>query len=131
VERRLTIRCHHCGRPIATRDELRVAGRLLRPFHAACHAEHSAAARWYRRPGWALNRWTSFLRFDALLLALLAIGHLLVRPIPAAGWKGIGGLLLLANAWLLLARAVSYWSLERHLPRATPFVDGRSRSSRG
>ena len=108
--------CHHCGTPLATRADLRVAGRGLLPFHARCYDAYAAAQPWYRRPGWPLNRWRSLVLFNALLLALVLALHLLVTPVPPSRRAGLLGILALANGWLLLARLVSWRTVERHLP---------------
>ena len=107
------IACHHCGAPIRSRDALAVAGHALRPLHAGCYDAFAAARPWYRKPSWPVNRWRSLLAFNALLLAL----HLAGASVAPERRAGLAAILLTANAWLLLARALSYWSLERHLPR--------------
>lgn len=112
----VTIACRECGAPIGSRDELAVAGHGLRPFHERCYTHHAARQPWYRKPSWPLNRWGSLLRFNGLLVTLVLGLHLTIAPLPEDGWVGLGSILLIANAWLLLARLVSYVRMERHLP---------------
>ncbi|MBE9159981.1 hypothetical protein IQ265_24610 [Nodosilinea sp. LEGE 06152] len=114
------IMCQHCGRPILSRQTLAVVGRGLHSIHRGCYAAYAARQPWYRKPGWPVNRWRSLLAFNALLLAGVLLLHLLVRPMAGAEWLGLWPLLLAINGWLLVARLVSYWSLERHLPRQAP-----------
>lgn len=114
----MRIACRECGAAIASRECLAVAGRTLQPMHGDCLRAYAARQPWYRRPGWPVNRWGSLLRFDAVLLAAVLLLHLLDAPALAARWPVVVGLLLAANAWLLLARGVSWLSIERHLPRA-------------
>lgn len=111
------IACHHCGAPIRSRDALAVAGHALRPLHAGCYGAFAAARPWYRKPGWPVNRWRSLLPFNALLLGLVLALHLAGAPVPPERRAGLAAILLAANAWLLAARAVSFVSIERHLPR--------------
>ena len=121
----LQVRCRHCGTNLERRGELRVGGRGLLSFHARCDDSYAAVQPWYRKPGWPLNRWRSFLPFNTLLLALAVSVHVLVGPVPPQRWAGVAGLLALANGWLLLARWVSYHTLERHLPRDAPVASTR------
>jgi len=51
--------------------------------------------------------------FMAIIAPLLAIGEHVVMD----NWKGIAGAVLIANGWLMAGRAVSYFSIERHLPK--------------
>ena len=118
------VRCAQCGTVVPTRAELRVGGHGLRPFHVACYGAHAAERPWYRHPGWPINRWRSFVPFNALLLALIGVVHAFVEPVPAPRLAGALGLVLLANAWLLVGRLVSYRAYERHLPAG----DGAARA---
>ncbi|HYD55173.1 MAG TPA: hypothetical protein VEA99_21230 [Gemmatimonadaceae bacterium] len=118
-----SIRCHHCGTLIASRAALRVGGRALLPLHATCYGAYAAAQPWYRHPGWPLNRWRSFVPFNALLLGPIVAVHLLVVPVPPRRWAGLAAILALANGWLLVGRLVSYRSLERYLPAHEPRLD--------
>lgn len=113
----MPLACHHCGQPIRSRETLAVAGRLLLPLHTTCYRDHARQQPWYRRPGLPINRWRSFFVFNGGLLAFALLLHLLVQPVPAERLPGLAGLLLAPALWLLLARLVSYLSLERHLPR--------------
>jgi hypothetical protein len=85
-------------------------------MHTGCYAAYAADQPWYRKPGWPVNRWTSLVSFNALLLALVLGVHWFVKPIPEPRWPGLALLLLIVNAWQLLARLISYVSLERQLP---------------
>ncbi|WP_035984680.1 hypothetical protein [Leptolyngbya sp. KIOST-1] len=114
------ILCSHCGRAIRSRQSLAVVGRSLQPLHRSCYAAYAARQPWYRHPGWPVNHWRSLLAFNALLLVGVILLHLLVRPMPLSQWLGLKPLLLVVNGWLLAARGVSYWSLERHLPPREP-----------
>ena len=116
LETRSSIVCVHCGAPIVSRDTLAVAGHGLRPMHADCYAPHAAEQPWYRKPGWPVNRWSSLLWFNALLLGIVSVLHFLVEPIPEPRLAGVGILLLIANSWQLIARLISYVRVERHLP---------------
>jgi hypothetical protein len=111
-----TVTCVECGSPIASRESLAVAGHGLRPFHAACLPAHAARQPWYRKPSWPINRWGSLLRFNGVLIALVLGLHFTIAPLPTDAWPGLGSILLIANGWMLLARTVSWFSLERHLP---------------
>ena len=114
----MTVTCHHCGAPIRSRAALAVGGRTLQPMHVRCFAEYASRQPWHRRPGWPANRWTSFVRFNAVLLLVLLL-LVLVDPVALrARWPTVALLLLAANAWLALARCVSWFSIERHLPEA-------------
>jgi hypothetical protein len=108
--------CKHCGTPIHSRQTLAVVGRGLQPLHKRCYKAYAAQQPWYSKPGWPVNRVRSHLYFNALLLLGIVLLHWLVKPIPASQWSGLGWLLLVINGWLLVARLVSYLSLERHLP---------------
>lgn len=110
--------CHHCGQRIATREALSVVGRTLQPLHTRCYAAFAAAQPWHRRPGWPVNRWMSLAWFNLLLLGGVYVLHRL-HPVPPERWRGLVLLLVLPNAWLLVARLLSYLGLERHLPRAS------------
>ena len=110
------ITCHECGIAIASRESLAVAGHGLRPFHSACLPAHAARQPWYRKPSWPINRWGSLLRFNGVLIALVLGLHFTIAPLPTDAWPGIGSILLIANGWMLLARTVSWFGLERHLP---------------
>jgi hypothetical protein len=109
--------CKYCGRSIRSRQTLAVVGRTLEPLHTSCYAAYAAQQPWYRRPGWPVNRWRSLLAFNALLLLGIFLLHLFVRPLAGPMGLGLRPLLVVINAWLLLARLISYWSIERHLPR--------------
>lgn len=119
------IACRQCGGPIASRAALAVAGQGMLPVHAGCYAAFAAARPWYRKPGWPVNRWRSLLPFNALLVGLVVVLHLVAGPIPGERWPGLGLILLVVNGWLVLARLVSYLSLERHLPAHAPAGVGR------
>ncbi|MFQ4137286.1 hypothetical protein PGN35_013295 [Nodosilinea sp. PGN35] len=114
------IRCKHCGQSIRSRQTLAVVGRTLEPLHNACYSAYAAQQPWYRKPGWPVNRWRSLLAFNALLLLGVLLLHLLVRPLSESTALGLRPLLLVINGWLLLARLISYWSIERHLPSRQP-----------
>lgn len=118
------ILCKHCGQPILSRQTLAVVGRALQPLHGRCYAAYATQQPWYRKPGWPVNRWRSLLAFNALLLVGVLMLHLLVRPMSMSEWLGLRPLLLVINGWLLVARLVSYWSLERHLPQQKPVPRG-------
>lgn len=108
--------CQHCGRRIATREALSVVGRTLQPLHVGCYGGFAAAQPWYRKPGWPVNRWTSLLWFNLLLLGAVFVLTRL-QPVAPERWRGLILLLVIPNVWLLAARLVSYRTLERHLPR--------------
>ncbi|MBD0268635.1 MAG: hypothetical protein ICV77_10120 [Cyanobacteria bacterium Co-bin8] len=114
------ISCKYCGAPIRSRATLAVVGRGLQPLHTRCYPAYAAQQPWYRKPGWPVNRWRSLLPFNALLLSLVLALHFTVAPVAPSQWLGLGQLLLVVNAWLLVARLISYWSLERHLPPREP-----------
>lgn len=110
------VTCRHCGRPVLSRRDLRVLGRVLAPVHAGCEAAFNAALPWYRRE-WALNRWSPFLAFNAGMLLLVAV---LGAARPGVPLRGAFAVLAVANAWLLVGRVVAYASIERRLPAAPP-----------
>lgn len=110
------VRCRHCGEVIGDRRNLFVVGRGLHPLHRQCAMAYAAQFPWYRKPGWPINRWWSFLLFNGLLLALAGVVHLTILPLVAAQWISFGKLLLLSNAGLIAARLTSYFNLERHVP---------------
>jgi hypothetical protein len=114
------ITCHHCGAPIVSRSTLAVGGRTLRPFHPTCFEPYSAQQPWHRKPGWLVNRWRSLIQFNMLLLAVVLVIHVVADPLPQAQRFNVAALIVLVNAWLLLARLVSYLSTERHLPVVAP-----------
>ncbi|MBE9109849.1 hypothetical protein IQ273_10545 [Nodosilinea sp. LEGE 07298] len=118
------ILCKHCSQPILSRQALAVVGRTLQPLHVRCYAAYAARQPWHQKPGWPINRWRSLLAFNALLLAGVILLHLLVSPLSVSEWLGLRPLLLAINGWLLVARLVSYWSLERHLPQQEPTPRG-------
>ena len=111
-----TVTCYQCGNTIASRESLAVAGYGLLPFHAPCLPVYSARQPWYRKPSWPINRWGSLVRFNGLLIALVLGLHFTIAPLPDDAWPGLGSILLIANGWMLLARTVSWFSLERRLP---------------
>ena len=86
-------------------------------MHLRCYPVYASSQPWYRKPGWPTNRWRSLLMFNTVFMAiiapLLAIGEHVVMD----NWKGIAGAVLIANGWLMAGRAVSYFSIERHLPK--------------
>lgn len=114
------ILCKYCGQSIRSRQTLAVVGRTLEPLHTSCYAAYAAQQPWYRKPGWPVNRWRSLLAFNALLLLGILLLHLLVKPLTGSVGLGLRPLLVVINAWLLLARLISYWSIERHLPLQQP-----------
>ena len=93
---------------------------MLVPLHAGCYSRYAAAQPWYRRPGWPVNRWSSLLWFNLLLLGLVLPLHWFVAPIAPGRLAGFAVLLAFIVGWQLLARLVSYVSLERHLPAQAP-----------
>ncbi len=111
-----TIRCRHCGEPIVSREEMLVVGQTLAPIHVGCRAEFDAGRPWYLRPSWPVNRWSSVLRFNGILLALILGLHFTIAPLPDDAWGGLAVILALANGSHLLARLVSYFGIERHVP---------------
>ena len=108
--------CRHCGAAITSRSTLRVAGKMLRPFHTECYGEYSALQPWYRKLGWPVNRWSSVLWFNLLLTGTAFVLHATVAPVPQSRLPGLLLLLLVINAWLLLARVISYLTIECRLP---------------
>ncbi|WOD38932.1 hypothetical protein [Nodosilinea sp. E11] len=110
------ITCKHCGKPILSRQTLAVVGRSLQPIHRHCYAAYAAQQPWYRQPGWPVNRWRSLLAFNAIVLLGVLLLHLFIRPLSISAGLGLRPLLLAINGWLLVARLISYCSLERHLP---------------
>ncbi len=111
-----SVLCTHCQGPIPSRAELVVAGHGLRPFHAACYPMHSATQPWYRKPSWPVNRWRSLIPFNLLILGIIAVVHFAITPVPEGRVSGLVLIVAIANVWLLLAKLVSYVSIERHLP---------------
>ncbi|MBD1914736.1 MULTISPECIES: hypothetical protein [Cyanophyceae] len=112
--------CKHCGRSIHSRQTLAVVGRTLEPLHTSCYAAYAAQQPWYRKPGRPVNYWRSLLAFNALLMLGILLLHLLVKPLTVSVGLGLRPLLVVINAWLLVARLISYWSIERHLPSSQP-----------
>lgn len=110
------ITCHQCHQPITSRETLAVVGRTLHPIHTGCRRAYAAAQPWYVSPGWAVNRWQSFVAFNAVLVGTLALFHVVVTPIPATELRTVVLLLAAANAWLLVARLVCWFSIERRIP---------------
>lgn len=121
------ILCKHCRRSIRSRQTLAVVGRSLEPLHTFCYAAYAAQQPWYRKPGWPVNRWRSLLAFNALLLLGVLLLHLFVRPLSVSTGLGLRPLLLVINGWLLVARLISYGSIERYLPWQEPNSGTRSR----
>lgn len=115
-----TVACRHCGAPIASRSDLHVVGRALAPVHRACHAPWEAARPWHQRGWLPVNRWSSLLAFDALLLGVAAVASGLRPDVPL---RGLLPVFAAANAWLLVGRLVSWRTVERHLPARPPARD--------
>ena len=63
-----------------------------------------------------MNRWRSLVLFNVFLVGLVLAVHLAVAPLEPGRGRGLAAIFLMVNGWLLVARAVSFWSLERHLP---------------
>ena len=86
----MLLQCRHCGAAISSRSTLRVAGKM--------------------------HRWSSFLWFNLLLTGTALVLHATVAPVPQSRLPGLLLLLLVINAWLLLARVISYLTIEHRLP---------------
>lgn len=108
-----TVVCRQCGGPIASRQDLHVVGRALVPVHRACHAGWEAAQPWHQRGWLPMNRWTSLLAFNAVLVLVAVVAGSLRPEVPL---RGVLPILAAANAWLLVGRLVSWRTVERHLP---------------
>ena len=97
---------------------------MLRPLHVDCRRAYAAAQPRYRKPGWPVNRWRSLLPFNAILLGPVVVLHLTVAPLQPGRGVGLAAIFLVANGWLLVARAVSYGTFDRHLPRRADALRG-------
>ena len=97
---------------------------MLRPLHARCYDAYAASQPWFRKPGWPVNRWRSLLWLNALLIGMALALHLTIAPLPPERRGGLAILWLVINAWLLVARLISYRTMERHLPARDEIAGG-------
>jgi hypothetical protein len=109
----LLVLCQHCHQPIRRRGDVVIMGRTFVPIHEKCLPAYRAARPWFLR-GLPMNRRSSFLIGNAA--ALLLIGIIGVAS-PSTPLANVALIVVVANLWLLLGRAVSFVAIERHIPK--------------
>jgi len=106
-----SIVCTECRNPIEKKNDLRAAGKLLQPYHAACLSNPDTVLG-------KLHKFSGTFPTGLKFWALIIIGNLFLGKLVAEHAESTAVLIIFAiifNAVFLFARIGIYYSYERHL----------------